>query len=135
MKNGTTSKLKKSNSISTHTRTNRPLPRSQPASRLIAYYCRQYAIELALPALKTSKDPAAQDTAIAIMSELEKEKKDVGEAFSMYESYTVVRNFAVKVLQDSDSRYEPVFAANKRDYDKVSLREPCGTLCWILSWC
>ncbi|GMI26611.1 hypothetical protein TrCOL_g6794 [Triparma columacea] len=90
--------------------------RTQPASRLVAYYCRQYALELAIPLLKTANDPKAQECAMNIMNALEVEKKAVGEAFSKHEAYGIVRDFATKVLQGGDKQYEAVYAKNSRDY-------------------
>mmetsp|Transcript_27688 Transcript_27688/g.55344 ORF Transcript_27688/g.55344 Transcript_27688/m.55344 type:complete len:309 (-) Transcript_27688:78-1004(-) len=91
---------------------------SQPKSRLIAYYCRQYAVELALPLLKTAKDPASKSTLLAIMSSLETEKAAVGDAFTKVEAYSVTRDFSNGVLRQADRSYATIYAANVRDYGK-----------------
>ena len=92
---------------------------SQPKSRLIAYYCRQYAVELALPHLKTAKDPASKSTLLAIMSSLETEKAAVGDAFTKVEAYAVTRDFSNGVLRQADRSYAAVYALNVRDYGKA----------------
>ena len=94
----------------------------QPKSRLIAYYCRQYAVELALPLLKSAKDPAAKTTLLAIMSTLETEKTAVGDAFTKVEAYAVTRDFSNAVLSQADRSYAATFAADKRDYAKAKVR-------------
>ncbi|GMH54417.1 hypothetical protein TrRE_jg8016 [Triparma retinervis] len=99
--------------------------RTQPASRLVAYYCRQYALELAIPLLKTVNDPKAQECAMNIMNALEEEKKAVGEAFSKHEAYGIVRDFATKVLQGGDKQYEAVYSKNSRDYNSAK-EDPFG---------
>jgi hypothetical protein len=88
---------------------------------LVAYYCRQYALELAIPLLKTVNDPKAQECAMNIMNALEEEKKAVGEAFSKHEAYGIVRDFATKVLQGGDKQYEAVYSKNSRDYNSAKV--------------
>jgi len=90
--------------------------RSRPASRIVAYYCRQYALELAIPLLKETKDAKAQECAMNIMNSLEEEKKAVGEAFSKNESYSIIRDFATSVLEGGDKHYDSIYSANARNY-------------------
>jgi len=91
--------------------------KTQPATRLVAYYCRQYAIETGLPLMSTS--PAAKATLLAVMSSLEEEKELVGEAFSKVEAYSVTRDFSLKILLSADEQYKAVYRNNQRDYVKA----------------
>ncbi|GMH64701.1 hypothetical protein TrVE_jg8505 [Triparma verrucosa] len=90
--------------------------KTQATSRLIAYYCRQWAVELSLPILKTSTDPLSKSTLLSIMSSLETEKSSVGDAFTKVEAYTVCRDFAQKVLSSADASYASVYALSSVDY-------------------
>ncbi|GMH87433.1 hypothetical protein TL16_g10859 [Triparma laevis f. inornata] len=111
--------------------------KTQATSRLIAYYCRQWAVELSLPLLKIATDPASKTTLLSIMSSLEEEKTAVGDAFTKPEAYTVCRDFAQKVLSSSDSSYSKIHSSNPKDYSKAKIAArsyyACGVFFDILA--
>ena len=68
------------------------LDRSTPTSRLVAYYCRQFAVERGLTANATSSE--SKSCLMQIMDELEKERELIGNGFSREEAYTICLDFA-----------------------------------------
>jgi len=72
---------------------------SAPQTRIVAYYCRQYAIQIGISLAKT---PAAKTTLSGLLEDLEKEKKAMGN-FSKPECYQVCRGFAMKIFDKADS--------------------------------
>jgi len=73
--------------------------KSSPESRLVAYYCRQYAVHTGIP-LATS--PEAQDCLGTILNALETEKKPMS-AFTREESKYLCRQFADRIFTKADA--------------------------------
>ena len=70
-----------------------------PQTRLVAYYCRQHAVQLGIPLATTS---ATRECLSAILNDLEKEKKAMSN-FTKEEAYAICREFAFKVFDKADS--------------------------------
>jgi len=70
-------------------------------SRLVAYYCRQYAIQQGIPILQTSPSTEGNKCLGTVMESLEKEKKTMSN-FSKEESEMLCRKFANKVFDKAD---------------------------------
>mmetsp|Transcript_1704 Transcript_1704/g.2446 ORF Transcript_1704/g.2446 Transcript_1704/m.2446 type:complete len:369 (-) Transcript_1704:360-1466(-) len=73
---------------------------TNPESRLVAYYCRQYAVQQGIPLAKSS--PAAAKCLGDILGKLE-EEKDAMSNFSKEESKIVCRAFADKIFNKADA--------------------------------
>jgi vacuolar protein sorting-associated protein VTA1 len=82
--------------------------KTRSESRLIAYYLRQYAIEVAIQTGAASTPGEGQTTLLAIMDALEVEKVAMA-AFSRSEAYFVCNKFAMEIFgrADSDDRNAP----------------------------
>ncbi|GMI56199.1 hypothetical protein ScalyP_jg11087 [Parmales sp. scaly parma] len=76
------------------------LDRSTPTSRLVAYYCRQFAVERGLTANATSSE--SKSCLMQIMDELEKERELIGNGFSREEAYTICLDFAQNIFDKAD---------------------------------
>lgn len=72
---------------------------TKPQTRLVAYYCRQYAVQLGIPLATT---PATRECLGAILNDLEKEKKTMSN-FTKEEGYQICREFAFKVFDKADT--------------------------------
>jgi vacuolar protein sorting-associated protein VTA1 len=70
-----------------------------PQTRLVAYYCRQHAVQVGIP---FSTTPAARECLGQILNDLEKEKKAMSN-FTKEEGYVICREFAMKVFDKADS--------------------------------
>lgn len=70
-----------------------------PETRIVAYYCRQHAVQSSIPIATT---PAARECLGQILGDLEKEKKKMSN-FTKEESYQVCRGFAFKIFDKADS--------------------------------
>eukprot|EP00816_Leptocylindrus_hargravesii_P004084 CAMPEP_0196804384 /NCGR_PEP_ID=MMETSP1362-20130617/3979_1 /TAXON_ID=163516 /ORGANISM="Leptocylindrus danicus, Strain CCMP1856" /LENGTH=366 /DNA_ID=CAMNT_0042176645 /DNA_START=88 /DNA_END=1188 /DNA_ORIENTATION=+ len=73
--------------------------KTKPESRLVAYYCRQYAVQ---SGISLAKSDASRNCLGDILAELEKEKEPMS-AFSKEEAYFVSRKFAVEVFDKADA--------------------------------
>jgi len=73
--------------------------KTKPESRLVAYYCRQYAVQ---SGISLAKSDASRNCLGDILAELEKEKEPMS-AFSKEEAYVVSRKFAVDVFDKADA--------------------------------
>jgi len=71
---------------------------SNPESRLVAYYCRQYAVQLGISLAATNE---GKTTLAALLDALDAEKVAMGN-FSKEEAYTVCLGFAMKVFDKAD---------------------------------
>lgn len=69
---------------------------SSPQSRVVAYYCRQYAVQVGIPLIGNST--AGKECLGGLLSELEKEKTAMS-VFNRQESQQICRAFADKVLE------------------------------------
>ena len=69
-----------------------------PQSRIVAYYCRQYAVQIGITLAKT---PAAKVCLSELLGELEKEKVAMSN-FTNKECYQVCRAFAIKIFDKAD---------------------------------
>ena len=72
--------------------------KENPESRLVAYYCRQYAVHMGIP---LAKSPEAKHCLGTILGELEEEKSAMSN-FTRDESKYVCRKFADKVFDKAD---------------------------------
>ena len=72
---------------------------NSPQSRIVAYYCRQYAVQVGISLAKT---PAAKICLSELLGELEKEKVAMSN-FSNKECYQVCRGFAFKIFDKADA--------------------------------
>ncbi len=70
-----------------------------PQTRLVAYYCRQHAVQTGIPNATT---PATRECLSIILNDLEKEKKAMSN-FTKEEAYTICREFAFKVFDKADA--------------------------------
>ena len=70
-----------------------------PQTRIVAYYCRQHAVQVGIPLVST---PAARECLGEILNELEKEKKAMS-SFTKEEGYQLCREFAMKVFDKADA--------------------------------
>lgn len=68
-------------------------------SRLVAYYCRQYAVHAGIPLASTS--PAAKDVLGALLGALESEKPAM-DSFTREEAKFLCNSFADKVFNKAD---------------------------------
>jgi vacuolar protein sorting-associated protein VTA1 len=75
------------------------LDRTSPESRLVAYYCRQYAVQMGIPLASSSA--AAKKCLGELLAELEREKP-VMDNFSRTEAALLCRKFANKVFDKAD---------------------------------
>lgn len=82
--------------------------KTRAESRLVAYYCRQYAVEVGLP---FSNTPAAKQCLGKLLGDLEKEKVPMSN-FSRVEAEFVCRNFARTVFDRADEE-DRMGSANK----------------------
>lgn len=73
--------------------------KTKPESRLVAYYCRQYAVQ---SGISLTKSDASRNCLGDILAELEEEKEPMN-AFSKDEANIVCRNFAVDVFDKADA--------------------------------
>jgi len=72
-------------------------------SRLVAYYCRQYAVQTGIPLATASPNPATANATLgSLLENLEKEKPAMAN-FTKEESYMVCRGFAMKVFDRADA--------------------------------
>lgn len=69
-----------------------------PQTRIVAYYCRQHAVQVGIPLATT---PTARECLGEILNDLEKEKKAMSN-FTKDEGYLVCREFALKVFDKAD---------------------------------
>ena len=69
-----------------------------PQTRIVAYYCRQYAVQLGIPLATTTECRLCLSK---ILEELEKEK-DKMNTFTKDESYTICRTFAFMIFNKAD---------------------------------
>ena len=74
--------------------------KTSPESRLVAYYCRQYAVQLGIPAAGTS--PAAKACLAELLGDLEKEKPAM-DNFTRDEAAFLCRKFAEGVFNKADA--------------------------------
>lgn len=74
--------------------------RSSAESRLVAYYCRQYAVQQGIPLASTS--PAAKTCLGQILESLETEKEAM-DNFTKQEASYLCRQFAQKVFDKADA--------------------------------
>lgn len=72
---------------------------SSPQTRIVSYYLRQHAVQIGIP---LSTTPATRQCLQEILTKLENEKK-VMKQFTQEESYTICREFALKVFDKADS--------------------------------
>jgi vacuolar protein sorting-associated protein VTA1 len=73
-------------------------------SRLVAYYCRQYAVQTGIPLATASPNPATANATLGtLLEDLEKEKPAMAN-FTKAESYMVCRAFAMKVFDRADGQ-------------------------------
>jgi vacuolar protein sorting-associated protein VTA1 len=72
--------------------------KANPESRLVAYYCRQYAVHTGIP---LAKSPAAKQCLGNILGELEKEKAAMSN-FTRDESKYLCRKFADAIFDKAD---------------------------------
>ena len=72
---------------------------SSPQTRIVAYYCRQYAIQVGISLAKT---PPAKISLSGLLGDLEKEKVAMSN-FSKPECYQVCRGFAFKIFDKADA--------------------------------
>jgi len=80
-----------------------------PESRLVAYYCRQYAVHTGIPLASTS--PAAKECLGQILGDLEKEKPAM-DNFTRDEAKYLCKSFADKVFGKADEE-DRLGVANK----------------------
>ena len=73
---------------------------TSPESRLVAYYCRQYAVHLGIPLVGTA--PAAKTCLGELLSDLEKEKPAM-DNFTRDEAAFLCRKFAEGVFNKADA--------------------------------
>lgn len=71
----------------------------RPQSRIVAYYCRQYAVQTGIQA---SNSDAARTCLSQILSSLETEKKAIS-VFSADECATICKNFALEIFTKADN--------------------------------
>lgn len=74
--------------------------KAHPESRIVAYYCRQYAVQLGIT---LSNTPASRTCLGEILSALEEEKEAMG-MFTKDESYMICKKFAFKVFDRADAQ-------------------------------
>ena len=72
----------------------------RPESRVVAYYCRQFAVQLGI---SLSKSAQATECLSEILTALEDEKEALS-VFSMDESRLICRNFAMEVFDKADAQ-------------------------------
>ena len=72
---------------------------TKPQTRLVAYYCRQHAVQLGIPLATT---PTTRECLASILNDLEKEKKTMSN-FTKEEGYQICREFAFKVFDKADN--------------------------------
>jgi vacuolar protein sorting-associated protein VTA1 len=70
-----------------------------PQTRIVAYYCRQHAVQVGIPLVAT---PQSRECLGAILNDLEKEKKAMSN-FTKDEGYAVCREFAMKIFDRADA--------------------------------
>ena len=70
-----------------------------PQTRIVAYYCRQHAVQTGIPLATT---PPSQKCLSSMLHDLEKEKSKIKNAFTKEEAYTICREFAMKVFDKAD---------------------------------
>jgi len=75
---------------------------TKPESRLVAYHCRQHAVQTGL-SLEQSSTPAAQACLGDILNTLEEEKAPMS-VFSPSEARTVCRQFASSIFEKADAQ-------------------------------
>lgn len=72
---------------------------TSPKSRLVAYYCRQYAVKIGTP-LATDPDSKA---ALAVIIDAIDAEKDEMEKFTKDEAYAKCRSYAMEVFDQADA--------------------------------
>jgi len=72
---------------------------TNPDSRLVAYYCRQYAVQLGTP---LATGPDGQATLVTIVDAIETDKNAM-EKFTEKEAYTTCRSLAMEVFDKADA--------------------------------
>ena len=72
----------------------------RPESRLVAYYCRQYAVHTGLPVANST--PGAQTCLMTLLEQLEQEKKTMDQ-FTKPEAEYLCRQFAYQVFDKADA--------------------------------
>jgi len=72
---------------------------SNPESRLVAYYCRQYSVQIGIPLATGADGRAALGT---ILDALDADKAAMAN-FSKEEAYAICRSFAMKVFEKADA--------------------------------
>ncbi len=70
-----------------------------PETRIVAYYCRQHAVQSGIPIATTT---GARECLGQILNDLEKEKKKMSN-FTKEEAYQVCRGFAMKIFDKADN--------------------------------
>eukprot|EP00522_Entomoneis_paludosa_P001957 CAMPEP_0172472726 /NCGR_PEP_ID=MMETSP1065-20121228/68489_1 /TAXON_ID=265537 /ORGANISM="Amphiprora paludosa, Strain CCMP125" /LENGTH=361 /DNA_ID=CAMNT_0013230883 /DNA_START=47 /DNA_END=1132 /DNA_ORIENTATION=+ len=73
---------------------------SRPESRLVAYYCRQYAVHTGIP-LASASGPAAKTALGTLLEQLETEKQAMDQ-FTAQEAEYLCRQFAYQVFDKAD---------------------------------
>lgn len=73
--------------------------KANPESRLVAYYCRQYAVHTGIPLASSS--PAAKTCLGHLLEDLEKEKQAM-DNFTRDEAAFLCRKFAMKIFDKAD---------------------------------
>ncbi|CAH0517929.1 unnamed protein product [Peronospora belbahrii] len=74
---------------------------SRPESKLIAYYCRQYAMELGIKLRENDTSNEATDYLLSLMDRLESEKEKLPE-FTQEEGKEICEDFAMEIFSKAD---------------------------------
>lgn len=70
-----------------------------PQTRIVAYYCRQHAVQVGIPLASSTE---ARECLGMMLNDLEKEKKAMS-SFTKEEGYQLCRGFAMKVFDKADA--------------------------------